>query len=378
MKLEDFKSGQLKQPYQYKSFTPTLVNHSWSWTDPKINTLLEQATRALGELNAFSLMVPDIDLFIQMHVAKEATASSRIEGTKTQMDEALMEKEFIAPEKRDDWEEVQNYIRAMNNAIEELQTLPLSNRLLKQTHEVLMQGIRGEHKRPGEYRTSQNWIGGTSLQDAFFIPPYQDELLGLMGDLEDFWHNKSIEVPDLIRIAISHYQFETIHPFLDGNGRIGRLLIPLYLVSKKYLSKPSLYLSAYFEKNKDAYYDGLTTVRASNDLQHWIKFFLVAVLETAKKGKDTFQAILALRSDVESRIWGLGKKAENAKKTLVRLYRDPFIKPSELADYLQIKHPAANALIKDLEALEILREVTGHRRNRIFLFERYFNLFLDD
>jgi Fic family protein len=377
MKLEDYKSGSLKKQYQYESFTPTPVNFSWCWEDTKINTLLEQATRSLAELNAFSTMVPDIELFIRMHVIKEANTSSRIEGTQTQMDEALKEIKYIEPEKRNDWQEVQNYVQAMNEAITQLKSLPLSNRLFKQIHEILLQGVRGEHKTPGEFRRSQNWIGGTSLADAVFIPPHCDEVPELMSDLELLWHNEDIDVPHLIRIAISHYQFETIHPFLDGNGRIGRLLITLYLVSKGLLAKPSLYLSAYLEKHKGAYYDALTSVRASNNLIHWIKFFLVAIHETSEKGKATFQAIMKLRSEAERKILGLGKKAPNAQKLLTDLYRDPIVGVNDVADFLKVTHQTASALIRDFQELNILYERTGYQRNKEYTFSSYLSLFLD-
>lgn len=376
MQVEQFSSGQWLQQYQYKSFSPTPINCEWQWLDPQLNTLLERASRALAELNALSLMVPDVDLFIRMHIAKEANTSSRIEGTQTQMDEALMRKEQIAPEKRDDWQEVQNYIEAINTAVEDLKQLPLSIRVLKQTHAVLMQGVRGDHKMPGDFRTSQNWIGGSNLNNAVFVPPHPSEVPDLMGDLEKFWHNEQVEVPDLIRIALSHYQFETIHPFLDGNGRIGRLLITLYLVDKGLLHKPALYLSDFFERNRGAYYDALTVVRSSNDLLHWLRFFLTAVVETATSSKNTFMAIMTLRHEVEHQILTLGKRAENAKKLLLHLYQRPMVSIGDVAGLLEVTHQSATALVKQLESLNILVETTGYGRNRLYLFQRYFELFM--
>jgi Fic family protein len=376
MQVEQFTSGHWLQQYQYKSFSPTPINVEWQWLDPQLNTLLERASRALAELNALSLMVPDVDLFIRMHIAKEANTSSRIEGTQTQMDEALMRKEQVAPEKRDDWQEVQNYIEAINTAVEDLKQLPLSIRLLKQTHAVLMQGVRGDHKMPGDFRTSQNWIGGSNLNNAVFVPPHPSEVPELMGDLEKFWHNEQVLVPDLIRIALSHYQFETIHPFLDGNGRIGRLLITLYLVDKGLLHKPALYLSDFFERNRGAYYDALTVVRSSNDLLHWLRFFLTAVVETATSSKNTFMAIMALRHEVEHQIFMLGKRAENAKKLLLHLYQRPMVSIGEVAEILGLTHQSATALVKQLESLNILVETTGYGRNRLYLFKRYFDLFM--
>jgi Fic family protein len=375
MKFEAFKPGRWQQRLQYKSFEPVPVNHEWTWEDSRIHVLLEAANRALGELNAYSLIVPDTDLFIQMHVVKEAQTSSRIEGTNTGIDEALMSEDQISPEKRDDWREVRNYIDAINAAIADLEHLPLSNRLLKQAHHTLMRGVRGENKLPGEFRSSQNWIGGSSLADAAFIPPHHDGVRELMSDLERFWHNQDIEVPHLIRIAISHYQFETIHPFLDGNGRIGRLLIPLYLISHSLLAKPSLYLSAFFERNRGSYYDALTRVRISGDLIHWVRFFLQGVAETATKGRDVFGKILVLRTDVEQRILGLGKRAPNARAALNLLYRRPVIAASDLESALDVSSPTAQALVKDLIRLGILVEITGQMRGRLYEFETYLDLF---
>ncbi len=376
LSFETFHSGVWKEQYQYKSFSPTLINREWQWQDPQINTLLEQSSRALAELDAFTLIVPDVDLFIQMHITKEAQTSSRIEGTQTEMDEVILDSDQIAPEKRDDWQEVQNYIQAINDAIAELERVPLSNRILKSTHNTLMQGVRGENKTPGEFRLTQNWIGGSNLNNAAFVPPHHNEVIELMSDLEKFWHNENINVPQLIRIAISHYQFETIHPFLDGNGRIGRLLITLYLVDKGLLKKPSLYLSDFFERNRGSYYDALTKVRMSNDIIHWVKFFLTSVIETANKGKATFQGILELRQEMDSLVLGYGKRAENTQKLLQRLYSRPAINISEAGKLLGISHQAASGLIKKLVDDNVLEELTGFGRNRMYFFSRYFNLFL--
>jgi Fic family protein len=263
----------------------------------------------------------------------------------------------------------------MREAIDALDTLPLSTRLLKQTHQTLMQGVRGQNRQPGEYRRSQNWIGA-SLDDAVFVPPPHHEIGRLVSDLEEFWHNESVRVPHLIRIAISHYQFETIHPFLDGNGRIGRLLIPLYLIRHGLLTKPSLYLSSYIERHKAAYYDAFMTVRGANDLGHWIRFFLVAVRETAQQGGDTFEDLLALRERVEEQITTLGRKAGNARTLLTRLYREPYVRSAnEVAEYLDVTPKTARSLLQDLDDLGILEETTGKQRNRRYVFAEYVDLF---
>ena len=282
----------------------------------------------------------------------------------------------IAPEKRDDWQEVQNYIMALDYSIEKLKDIPLSTRLLKDAHKILLEGVRGESKMPGEYRTSQNWIGGASLKDAVFIPPQHTEVSELMGDLENFIHNQKIEVPHLIRIAIAHYQFETIHPFLDGNGRLGRLMIILYLVSTGLLDKPTLYLSDFFERNKSLYYDNLTFARTSNNLIQWIKFFLVTVIETSDKGISTFKEILRLKENIEGvKLLSLGKRINNAKKLITFLYRKPLINVKDVESVLNVTAKPANAIIQEFVKLGVLKEVTGYKRNRLFLFEEYYKLF---
>ena len=375
MKFEEFKSGTYKNQFQYKSFLPSKINHQWTWDDPRINLLLEKAAQTLGELNAFSRIVPNVDLFIRMHILKEANTSSRIEGTKTDIEDVVLDESSVFPEKRDDWQEVQNYVQAMNEAIKQLENLPLSLRLIRNTHRILMTNVRGKHKTPGEFRTSQNWIGGSSLADAAFIPPHKDDMSDLLDDFEHFLYNDRIVVPHLIRCAIAHYQFETIHPFQDGNGRIGRLLITLYLVSNHLLIKPTLYLSDFFERHRGAYYDSLTRVRDSNDLGQWVRFFLEAVMETAEKGKTTFAQILKLHTNIESELMNLGKKTDNARKLLMHLYQSPVVSVKQVESILGVKYYSANELIKTLVEINILEETTGYSRNRVFMFKRYIDVF---
>lgn len=376
MNIKDFKAGKFIQQYKYKSFLPEPINKEWIISDPKINSLLEEANLKLGQLNAFSAIVPDVDLFIKMHVVKEATTSSRIEGTQTYIDEAVLKEGDINEEKKDDWLEVQNYISAMNKAVEGLTKLPISTRLIKKTHKILLGNSRGKNKLPGDFRTSQNWIGGATINDAVFVPPIHTDINELLSDLENFINNDQINVPHLVKIAIIHYQFETIHPFLDGNGRVGRLLITLYLVANGLLTKPTLYLSDYFEKNKQLYYDNLSHVRINNNLTQWLKFFLVGVITTSENGNNTFQNILKLRKDIEeNRILTLGKKLPLAKDVLEYLYKNPVIYSNYLIDELNLTKPTAHAIIKDFVNLKILKEVTGQKRNRLFVFEEYLILF---
>ena len=375
MNLQDFNAGKYVKQKEYNSFSPEKIYHSWIISSPEINKLLAKANRLIGELNAFSQIIPDVDFFISMHILKEATTSSRIEGTKTIMEEALIRQEDIIPEKRDDWAEVQNYIKAINTSIAALDKLPISNRLLRNTHKTLLTGVRGKHKVPGEFRKSQNWIGAT-LKDAIFIPPHHSEIPELMSDLEKFINDYEYPIPHLIKIAIAHYQFETIHPFLDGNGRLGRLLITLYLVSNNVLRKPSLYLSDFFEKNKTYYYDNLMTARVHSNLIQWIKFFLVGVIETSKESIQVFKNIIGLKNNIElEKLPKLGSKIENGHLLLKHLFQVPITDSKFVSSYLQISPSTANRLINQFIELQILTELTGYKRNRKYIFKEYFNIF---
>lgn len=373
--MKHFQAGRYVRQPHYKSFQPNPINRAWVVDDMALLQLLGQADRELGRLDMYSEYIPNIDLFIRMHVLKEATQSSRIEGTQTNMQEALLEKEDVAVERRDDWEEVQNYVAAMNEAVDKLKTLPFSTRLIRATHKTLMQGVRGKGKRPGELRRSQNWIGGATIDDAVFVPPVHDSVGELVGDIERFVHNDRQHFPELLKIALVHYQFETVHPFLDGNGRVGRLLITLYLVSRGILKQPVLYLSDFFERNRQLYYDNLMRVREKNDLLQWFRFFLVGVIETAKSSTATFDNILKLQKQVELQLQTLGSRTANAQKVMNYLYQRPVINAARVGEAAGVSPASAYKLIADLEKFRILKEVTGGKRGKIYAFDAYLKLF---
>ena len=376
LKIDEFNAGSTIKQLDYKAFQPTKINDSWSWNDRELARLAEKAAIAIGQLDAYAHLIPNIDHFIRMYVAKEATVSSRIEGTQTNMEEALLKETDIHPERRNDWVEVNNYISALNNSIIRLGTLPLSSRLLKEAHKILLSGVRGEHKLPGEFRRSQNWIGGSSLLSAVFIPPIKEEVNTLMGDLENFLHNEDTGLSNLVKIGIAHYQFETIHPFLDGNGRIGRLMITLYLVEKGIIQKPVLYLSDFFEKNRAAYYDNLTLVRTQNNLLKWVKFFLIGIIETCNNSSQSLKDIITLKKDCEEkRIYTLGKKVKTAKLLSDYLFQQPIVDAEMVATQTGISLVSSYKLLDDFVRLKILKEMTGAKRNRLFIFEEYFTLF---
>lgn len=379
MHLSDFRAGRYESQYQYKSFLPEPICHEWTISDPEVIEVLGRADRALGALTAFGQLIPDIDFFIRMTVAKEATQSSRIEGTHTNIEDAFKHAEDLSPEERDDWSEVQNYIRAINTAIADLERVPLSSRLLRETHAILMDGVRGRNKLPGEFRTSQNWIG-VSLRNAVFVPPHHERIPALMSDLERFLHATEIFVPPLIRAAIGHYQFETIHPFLDGNGRLGRLMISLYLASERLMPKPALYLSDYFERNKTAYVDHLMAAREGDHMREWLIFFLHGVEETATASAQVFHDVLDLKQRIErDTLPRFGRPRQNNAHTLMRnLYAQPVVDVQRAAEIIGASVNTASHLITDLVEGGVLVEITGRRRNRLFVFTDYIRLFSRD
>ena len=375
--MKEFKSGKYISQGYFKSFEPNSIHKKWQIENMELIQLLSKADRQLGRLDMYSEYV-NIDMFIQMHIAKEATQSSKIEGTQTNIEEVFLSEKEIGSDKHDDWEEVQNYISAMKKAVELLNDLPFSSRLIRQTHKVLLQGVRGEHKLPGEYRTSQNWIGGASINDAVFVPPVHTSISDLISDLEKFANDQENPLPDLIKAAIIHYQFETIHPFLDGNGRVGRLLITLYFVSVGILKSPILYLSDFFERHRSLYYDNLMRVRSHNDMEQWIKFFLTGIIETAQKGVMTFDKILQLQKKLEIELKELGTRSGDAFKVIEQLYNRPVINAKLVSKIIEKSMSPAYSLIAELEKRKILKEITGGERDRVYVFEEYINLFKNE
>jgi Fic family protein len=375
MKNNNFQAWTWINQYWYKSFLPNPINKQFFWDDKEINMFLEKANLELGKLDSFSSFIPDIDFFIFMHIWKEAVQSSKIEWTKTEIDDLFINEDIKNPERKNDKQEVKNYIEALNLWMKELEKLPLSFRLFSKIHATLLKWVRWKYKSPWEIRKSQNWIWGSNLQNAFFIPPHQNDLDELITDFEKFLHNNSLQIPELIKVAIIHYQFETIHPYLDWNWRIWRLMIILYLIEKKMLSKPVLYISDFFERNKWSYYDALTIVRNSNDIEHFIKFFLTGIIETCKSSIKTFEEIFKLKKIIDEKLISLWRKAENANIILNYLYSNPIISSQDVIKQLNVVPSTANILLKSFVSLWILKEITWFKKNKLYAFEDYLNIF---
>ncbi len=379
LKLEEFKSGEYKNGEGYKAFYPSKINYNWGWEDTKLDNLLSEANRQLGELSAYSELIPNVDLYIKMHVKIEANKSSRIEGTKTTIEEDLLDYYDVNPEKRDDWQEVQNYVKATNYGIERVKSgFPVCNRLIREIHNILLTSVRGENKTPGEFRKSQNWIGGTMPSNAKYVPPLASDVEDCLADLEKFVNNDNVDTPKLVKIAMIHYQFETIHPFLDGNGRVGRLIIPLYLQSQGMLANHCFYISYFFEKYRDLYYEKLNNVRINNDIIGWINFFLEAVIETSKAAKEKFKKVVELTKKVDDKIMNLNVKYDNAKKVINHFYDEPTATRKDIMESLNIPASTLKGVISELCKSDLLVETTGYSRNQSFTFKKYVNIFLEE
>ena len=371
------------QGEQYLAFLPSQMRTDITWQDPQVYALLEEARGYLGELNAYAKLVPDIEYFISSHVAKEAEQSSRIEGTQTTLEDVYLDDEDLEQEEKiNDRQEVQNYIEAMNQSVATMlapNQPPLSLRLVCDAHRTLLSGVRGHNKNPGQIRTTQNKIGGSrdTLADAIFIPPRPEDVQPALADLERFWHNADPAMPSLIKVAYAHYQFETIHPFDDGNGRIGRLIIVLQLISYGMLQRPVLYLSNYLEKNRQSYYDGLMEVRQNNNLEHWVKFFLIGVRDTAKQGRETLEAIIDLRRSYEQRITYTPspRRQKQMIELLTHLYRKPVTTAQEVERLLNVSKPTAHTIVNELEQAKILKKKKDVERHRVYTLHEYLALF---
>lgn len=338
--------------------------------------LLDRATQSLGRLDGLTTLLPDTSLFLYLYVRKEALLSSQIEGTQSSLSDLLLYESDEAPGvPLNDVEEVSNYVAAMNHGLARLREgFPLSLRLIKEIHAILLRGGRGAAKEPGEFRRSQNWIGGTRPGNAAFVPPPPERLMECLGALELFLHDTKAPLPILVKAALAHVQFETIHPFLDGNGRLGRLLITFLLCAEGVLTEPLLYLSLYFKTHRAAYYDLLQKVRVEGAWEAWLDFFLSGVDETARQAADTAGRILALFKDDRARIAGLGRAAASALRVHEYLQTRPFLAIPAAAQALGISAPTVTAAIRHLEDLGIVHEATGRQRGRMFIYGRYLEI----
>jgi len=374
--------NQLQGDLRYRAFIPKPLppDPLLAMEDMELWQLLSDADRALGRLDGVTEVLPNPDLFVTMYVRKEAVLSSQIEGTQASLVDLLeFESEQAVKSIPSDVGEVVNYVSAINYGLTRLGDLPLSLRLIREIHRELLRGVRGDERMPGEFRTSQNWIGpkGCTLAQATFVPPPPEEMKTAMGDLERFLHDDS-PMPALIKMGLAHAQFETIHPFLDGNGRIGRLLITFLLCERRILRRPLLYLSYYFKQNRTEYYDRLMGIRTKGDWEGWLKFFLKGVHDVSRQATDTARQIIALRDRDRQMVQNSVPGALKGLALLDRLYELPMVSVKTAAQALGVSNPLANRLIAHFQEVGLLSQITPGRRNRVFAYAPYLDLFLDE
>jgi len=378
-----FRAGRyILQPQGYRAFIPANLPPIPSvFMDDEMWMLLSEADRAIGGLDGSTTVLPNPDLFVYMYVRKEAVLSSQIEGTQASLID-LVEFESKAAESgiQGDVEEVVNYVAAMNYGLNRLKELPLSLRLIREIHEKLLKGVRGADKNPGEFRSSQNWVGppGSRPDTARHVPPPPYEMQSTLDNLEKYIHDET-PVPLLIKVGLVHCQFETIHPFLDGNGRVGRLLITFLLCERGALQRPLLYLSHYFKQNRTEYYDRLQAVRDTGDWESWLKFFLRGVAVVAREATATARKVEDLREEDRKRITAqMSRGATKGLVLLEQLYSRPIVDVVAVSKIVDRSIPNANDLVRELCEIGILKETTGRKRNRNFAYSAYLNLFADD
>jgi Fic family protein len=358
----------------YSAYVPPRLPPFPGLVMEKLYPLLDQATMAIGRLDGMSMVLPDPSLFLYMYVRKEAVLSSQIEGTQSSLSDLLLHETEEAPGvPLDDVTEVSCYVAALNYGLERLREFPLSLRLLREIHAKLMNNARGGHKMPGAFRTSQNWIGGSRPGNARFVPPPPERLMETLDAFEKFLHDETIKLPSLVKAALAHVQFETIHPFLDGNGRLGRLLITFLLCAEGLLKEPLLYLSLYLKTNREAYYEHLQSVRETGDWESWIEFFLIGVAETANQATDMAQTIIALFDKDHATIAASGSSAATLK-IHTYLQRHPIAVTAKIRDACGLSLPTVLRALGALEELGIVKETTGRERNKIFVYEKYLNI----
>ena len=366
--------NQLKGELQYKAFVPNFLPFVIE-SDDELQSLLSKADLALGRLDGIAETLPDVDFFILMYIRKEATLSSQVEGTQATFADVLrVEAKIEDLESHKDVDEILNYIKAMNYGLERLKSFPLSLRLIKEIHKILLEGVRGEGREPGEFRKSQNWIGGTTIQRASFVPTPPQEIIASLDNFEKFLHDKSL-MPILLKIGLLHAQFENIHPFLDGNGRIGRLLITFYLCQQKILDRPLLYLSDFFKRYRQEYYDCLNAFHEKDDIEGWLKFFFEGVAVTAEQAVETSKKILKLREGDIKKILTLGRSTPKANLVFNSLFHTPLTTIKDVERITGLQNPNALALVNKLVKLEIIKEITGRKRNKVFAYQQYIKLF---
>ena len=375
MKLENNREGQLKKMQSdYQCFVPHNLKDIKLNIDSEINALVNKAYLLLGRLDGMAITLPDIDLFVSMYVQKEAVISSQIEGTQASLVDVLQKDK--GKEKIKDTEEIVNYIKATHYAFKRLNKMPLCMRLIRETHAVLLSNVRGEEKMPGEFRRSQNWIGhaGSTLKDASFIPPAPDEMDICLGDLERYIHEDST-ISNLIKIALIHYQFETIHPFLDGNGRMGRLLIILYLREQGLIEYPVLYLSYFFKKNRNRYYELLNNIRIKGEFEEWIKFFIDGICEISEDAITSIQKIVELKNTDMKKIRELsGSNISNLLLIYDYLLQHPFLEAEDIKNLVGVSKPTANKLLENLMTIEIVELVEDKKRYRQYVYKKYVDI----